>query len=155
MGALGFNGFKRPGRWQTKIWFFPPWSCPSSGTVWLDFPTLYKKLFLNFLWTFYMNFSHPALSPGLEPCLHRVAGLFPPCTRNYSWTFYELFTWTFPTLLFPQVWNRASTVWPDFSHPRAVYFWARQFVRLHQLVPFDGAWIVSAWCIHLYSTLLA
>lgn len=43
-----------------------------------------------------------------------------------------------------QVWNRKSTVWPDFSHPRALYYWARQLVRFHGLVPYDGAWIVSS-----------
>ncbi|KAF2366783.1 Glycoside hydrolase family 31 N-terminal domain [Trinorchestia longiramus] len=40
-----------------------------------------------------------------------------------------------------KVWSSGSTVWPDFSHPRAMYYWARQLVRFHGLVPFDGAWI--------------
>ncbi|KAA0195144.1 hypothetical protein HAZT_HAZT008012 [Hyalella azteca] len=40
-----------------------------------------------------------------------------------------------------RVWSRGDTVWPDFSHPRALYYWARQLVRFHGVVPFDGAWI--------------
>jgi len=42
-----------------------------------------------------------------------------------------------------QVWNRVSTVWPDFTHPRTVDYWVRQLERLHREIPFDGAWIVS------------
>lgn len=44
-----------------------------------------------------------------------------------------------------QVWNRVSTVWPDFTHPRTVDYWLRQLKRLHHEFPFDGAWIVSTY----------
>lgn len=41
-----------------------------------------------------------------------------------------------------QVWNKVSTVFPDFTHPNSTRYWTRQFRRFHDAVPFDGAWIV-------------
>lgn len=40
-----------------------------------------------------------------------------------------------------KVWNTASTVWPDFTHPNATEYWTRQLDSFHQQVEFDGAWI--------------
>lgn len=40
-----------------------------------------------------------------------------------------------------KVWNRASTVWPDFTHPNTVDYWTRLLNGLHKQIPFDGAWI--------------
>ncbi|GLH03610.1 uncharacterized protein GBIM_09481 [Gryllus bimaculatus] len=40
-----------------------------------------------------------------------------------------------------KVWNRVSTVWPDFTHPQTVAYWLKQLHRLHWQVQFDGAWI--------------
>jgi len=40
-----------------------------------------------------------------------------------------------------KVWNRVSTVWPDFTHPRTVDYWVQQLGRFHHEIPFDGAWI--------------
>lgn len=40
-----------------------------------------------------------------------------------------------------KVWNGISTVWPDFTHPKAVDYWKEMLQKLHRQVPFDGAWI--------------
>lgn len=40
-----------------------------------------------------------------------------------------------------KVWNPVSTAWPDFTHPLGTYYWSRQMERLHNTLPFDGAWI--------------
>ena len=40
-----------------------------------------------------------------------------------------------------RVWNRGSTVWPDFTHPNATDYWAEMFGEFHRRVPIDGAWI--------------
>lgn len=40
-----------------------------------------------------------------------------------------------------KVWNGVSTVWPDFTHPKAVEYWILMLKKLHSQVPFDGAWI--------------
>ncbi|KAJ9599217.1 hypothetical protein L9F63_010301, partial [Diploptera punctata] len=42
-----------------------------------------------------------------------------------------------------KVWNRVSTVWPDFTHPRTVDYWLKQLKTFHGVLAFDGAWIVS------------
>lgn len=43
--------------------------------------------------------------------------------------------------LYGKVWNLKTTVFPDFSHPRAVPYWVQMIEDFHKLVPFDGAWI--------------
>ncbi|CAG9821832.1 unnamed protein product [Phaedon cochleariae] len=40
-----------------------------------------------------------------------------------------------------KVWNRASTVWPDFTHPTTVDYWTQMLNSLHEQIEFDGAWI--------------
>ncbi|XP_046402984.1 lysosomal alpha-glucosidase-like isoform X2 [Ischnura elegans] len=40
-----------------------------------------------------------------------------------------------------KVWNKVSTVWPDFTNPTSVPYWSTQMERLHKQVAFDGAWI--------------
>lgn len=42
-----------------------------------------------------------------------------------------------------QTWNPVSTAYPDFTHPRAVEYWQKQFEELYQKIKFDGMWIVS------------
>lgn len=44
-------------------------------------------------------------------------------------------------ILISQVWNRASTVWPDFTHPDSVDYWTLMLKSLHSQIEFDGAWI--------------
>ncbi|XP_050680926.1 lysosomal alpha-glucosidase-like isoform X1 [Leptidea sinapis] len=40
-----------------------------------------------------------------------------------------------------KVWNRKTTVWPDFTHPNSTAYWKEMFADFHKLIPFDGAWI--------------
>ncbi|CAL4155464.1 unnamed protein product, partial [Meganyctiphanes norvegica] len=40
-----------------------------------------------------------------------------------------------------KVWNPVATVWPDFTHRYATYYWTKQIGRYHAEVPIDGAWI--------------
>ncbi|EEZ99945.2 lysosomal alpha-glucosidase [Tribolium castaneum] len=40
-----------------------------------------------------------------------------------------------------KVWNNKTTVWPDFTHPTTVDYWTMMLKSLHDIVPFDGAWI--------------
>ncbi|CAF4864828.1 unnamed protein product [Pieris macdunnoughi] len=40
-----------------------------------------------------------------------------------------------------KVWNRVSTVWPDFTHPNASAYWKEMMSDFHRKVNYDGAWI--------------
>ncbi|XP_047112686.1 lysosomal alpha-glucosidase-like [Schistocerca piceifrons] len=40
-----------------------------------------------------------------------------------------------------KVWNRVSTVWPDFTNPMTTTYWLKQLQNMHDLFPYDGAWI--------------
>ncbi|CAK1586499.1 unnamed protein product [Parnassius mnemosyne] len=40
-----------------------------------------------------------------------------------------------------KVWNRVSTVWPDFTHPNASAYWTEMLSNFHKKIPFDGVWI--------------
>ncbi|KAM7285776.1 lysosomal alpha-glucosidase-like [Ixodes scapularis] len=44
-------------------------------------------------------------------------------------------------VVYAKVWNDKSSVFPDFTHPKAEEYWAQQFKNFHNVVPFDGAWI--------------
>ncbi|OTF74082.1 hypothetical protein BLA29_009311 [Euroglyphus maynei] len=44
-------------------------------------------------------------------------------------------------IFYGKVWNRKSTVWPDFFHPNATPYWTEMFSQYHQTISFDGAWI--------------
>ncbi|XP_074111651.1 lysosomal alpha-glucosidase isoform X1 [Cotesia typhae] len=40
-----------------------------------------------------------------------------------------------------KVWNRVSTIWPDFTHPNAGDYWYSMMNSMHQKFEYDGAWI--------------
>lgn len=40
-----------------------------------------------------------------------------------------------------RVWNKGSTVYPDFTHPNSTPYWVEMMTDFHKLVPYDGAWI--------------
>lgn len=40
-----------------------------------------------------------------------------------------------------KVWNRGTTVWPDFTNPTTVDYWTLMLKSFHDQVKFDGAWI--------------
>lgn len=42
-----------------------------------------------------------------------------------------------------KVWNRVSTVWPDFTHPNVTKYWYDMMQNMYDQFNYDGAWIVS------------
>ncbi|XP_045462356.1 lysosomal alpha-glucosidase-like [Harmonia axyridis] len=40
-----------------------------------------------------------------------------------------------------KVWNKGTTVWPDFTHPNSVGYWTSMLRNLHEQISFDGSWI--------------
>ncbi|KAF7388428.1 hypothetical protein HZH68_012370 [Vespula germanica] len=40
-----------------------------------------------------------------------------------------------------KVWNKGSTVWPDFTHPKAKDYYLNMMQDLHNSFQYDGAWI--------------
>ena len=42
-----------------------------------------------------------------------------------------------------KVWNRFSTVWPDFTNPKTMIYYANMMGDMHNNFAYDGAWIVS------------
>lgn len=47
--------------------------------------------------------------------------------------------------LIGQVWPGA-TAFPDFTHPESAEWWTNAAGAYHEVVPFDGMWIVSIEC---------
>lgn len=43
-----------------------------------------------------------------------------------------------------KVWNRKSTVWPDFTNPDTRDYWLDMMNDMWHMFPYDGAWIVSS-----------
>jgi len=42
------------------------------------------------------------------------------------------------------VWNLdGGTVFPDFTNPKSIDYWINQISNYHNILPFDGLWIVS------------
>lgn len=39
------------------------------------------------------------------------------------------------------------TVFPDFTHPNATQWWTDMAAAYHQMVPFDGMWIVRYFVV--------
>ena len=39
------------------------------------------------------------------------------------------------------VWNPETSIFPDFTHPRAAEYWVRQMKHLYEKLPYDGMWI--------------
>jgi len=42
-----------------------------------------------------------------------------------------------------KVWNLVSTVWPDFTNPKTMDYYAKMMSDMHDSFAYDGAWIVS------------
>ncbi len=45
-------------------------------------------------------------------------------------------------VLFLKVWPGA-TAFPDFTNPDSIVWWTNMAAAYHDIVPFDGMWIVS------------
>lgn len=40
-----------------------------------------------------------------------------------------------------QVWNPLSSLFPDFTNPKAVGYWSKHLKLYHDQVPYDGLWL--------------
>lgn len=81
----------------------------------------------------YIPIIDPAVSASEEP------GSYPPYDRGVQLGIFIKNETDQPFI--GKVWNRKSSVWPDFTHPLATDYWTQMFKLYHDEVPFDGAWI--------------
>ncbi len=49
--------------------------------------------------------------------------------------------WFFLFLFVSKVWP-GTTAFPDFTHPNVTEWWTNIAEKFHQIIPFDGMWIV-------------
>ena len=81
----------------------------------------------------YMMIIDPAVS-GAEP-----AGTYPPFDDGLKM---DIFIKNSSNQLFiGKVWNPTSSVFPDFTHPKAESYWSKQLKSYHDKVPYDGIWL--------------
>ncbi|GBP33029.1 Lysosomal alpha-glucosidase [Eumeta japonica] len=79
----------------------------------------------------------PLIDPGVSASEPR--GQYPPYDRGLE---LEIFIKNSTGLPFVgKVWNKGSTVWPDFTHPSSMSYWVEMLSEMHHLLPYDGAWI--------------
>ncbi|XP_066997663.2 lysosomal alpha-glucosidase [Anabrus simplex] len=81
----------------------------------------------------YVPLIDPGVSAGEKP------GSYPPYDEGIAMDIFIKNSTGQPFI--GKVWNRISTVWPDFTHPRTVDYWVNELQRFHSQVAFDGAWI--------------
>ncbi|CAG4950910.1 unnamed protein product [Colias eurytheme] len=67
------------------------------------------------------------------------AGEYPPFDRGLEMNVFIKNSTDQPFVA--KVWNKVSTVWPDFTHPNASAYWKEMMVDFHRKINFDGAWI--------------
>lgn len=51
-----------------------------------------------------------------------------------------------------KVWNLVSTVWPDFTNPKTMEYYANMMGNMHDSFAYDGAWIVSFESLKKFSS---
>lgn len=79
----------------------------------------------------------PLIDPGISAS--EVKGSYVPFDKGLAM---DIFVKNSSGLPFVgKVWNRATTVWPDFTNPNSVDYWTSMLKILHDSVQFDGAWI--------------
>ncbi|KAJ8925244.1 hypothetical protein NQ315_001431 [Exocentrus adspersus] len=79
----------------------------------------------------------PLIDPGVSAS--EVPGTYPPYDTGIKMDIFVKNSTGQPFI--GKVWNKASTVWPDFTHPRTVDYWTLMLKNMHEQIPFDGAWI--------------
>ena len=79
----------------------------------------------------------PIIDPGISAS--EPAGTYPPYDDGFKAGIFIRNQSNLPFI--GKVWNRATTTWPDFTHPSSIYWWSRQMLRYHNQVKYDGAWI--------------
>ncbi|XP_030765567.1 lysosomal alpha-glucosidase-like [Sitophilus oryzae] len=79
----------------------------------------------------------PLIDPGVSGS--EEAGTYPPYDEGIK---LDIFVQNSSGQTFiGKVWNRESTVWPDFTDPNTVDYWTLMLKNFHDEVAFDGAWI--------------
>lgn len=79
----------------------------------------------------------PIIDPGVSGS--EPAGSYPPYDRGIEMGIFVMNDSSLPFI--GKVWNAESTVWPDFTNPKTLDYWAEMFRSLHNSFAFDGAWI--------------
>ena len=83
----------------------------------------------------YVNIIDPAIS-STQP-----AGTYPPYDDGIQQgVFITKYNSTEPII--GEVWPGA-TAFPDFTNPKTIDWWTRAVSAFHEIIPFDGMWIVS------------
>ncbi|XP_057328006.1 lysosomal alpha-glucosidase-like [Microplitis mediator] len=80
----------------------------------------------------------PLIDPGISGS--ETKGSYPPYDEGLR---YDIFIKD-PETNAPfigKVWNRISTVWPDFTHPNISDYWYFMMNSMHEKFQYDGAWI--------------
>lgn len=78
----------------------------------------------------------PLIDPGVSAS--EVSGAYPPFDRGLALDVFVKNSTAKPFV--GKVWNKGSTVWPDFTHPNGTSYWIEMLKSYHDLVKFDGAW---------------
>ncbi|XP_023943478.1 sorting nexin-14 [Bicyclus anynana] len=77
------------------------------------------------------------LDPGVSAS--EKAGEYPPFDRGLEMDIFIKNSSDQPFV--GKVWNPVSTVWPDFTHPKAFDYWRDMMMDFHEKVKYDGVWI--------------
>ncbi|XP_057662919.1 lysosomal alpha-glucosidase-like [Diorhabda carinulata] len=79
----------------------------------------------------------PLIDPGISAS--ETPGSYPPYDVGMEMDIFVKNSTGLPFI--GKVWNRVSTVWPDFTNPNAVDYWTLMLKNMHKTIQFDGAWI--------------
>lgn len=79
----------------------------------------------------------PIIDPGISNA--ETPGTYPPFDDGLEMGIF-IKNWT-GQIFIGKVWNSVSTVFPDFTHPKAADYWTEQIENYHNKVKIDGAWI--------------
>ncbi|XP_053606389.1 lysosomal alpha-glucosidase-like [Plodia interpunctella] len=77
------------------------------------------------------------VDPGISAS--EAPGTYPPYERGMDMNIFTLNSSGLP--LVGKVWNRESTVFPDFTHPNVTSYWVEMLQSFHQKIKYDGVWI--------------
>jgi alpha-glucosidase (family GH31 glycosyl hydrolase) len=72
----------------------------------------------------------PIIDPGISGS--EAAGTYPPFDVGLEMNIFIRNSTDQPFV--GKVWNRVSTVWPDFTHPNATLYWTKMIRMFHEKV---------------------
>ncbi|CAG9793674.1 unnamed protein product [Diatraea saccharalis] len=81
----------------------------------------------------YMIIIDPGVSASEKP------GSYPPYDRGLEMNVFVRNSTDQPFV--GKVWNKETTVFPDFTHPNATQYWLDMMTDFHKKIKYDGAWI--------------